>query len=97
MPPIHYRVEAANRNTHLFQVTLTLTPATAQQVLRLPVWIPGSYLVREFSKSLQNLRMRQNKRTLAVAQIDKASWQADCKPGVVLQVQYEFLPYDVLR
>ena len=70
IPSVHYRVEAADLHAHLFKITLTVTPANAQQVLRLPVWIPGSYLVREFSKNLQNLRTRQGRRTLNMVQID---------------------------
>ncbi len=50
MTAIHYTVEAANLHAHLFKVTLTVPQPAAQQTVSLPVWIPGSYLVREFSK-----------------------------------------------
>ena len=53
---VHYRVEAADLHAHLFRVTLSIDQPAAQQVVSLPVWIPGSYLVREFSKNLQRLR-----------------------------------------
>ena len=39
------------------RITLTVPrPATAQRV-SLPVWIPGSYLVREFARHVQELRV----------------------------------------
>ena len=91
---IHFRVEVANLHAHLFKVTLTLAQPAAQQVLRLPVWIPGSYLVREFSKNLQKLQCRQSKRAVPVVQKDKATWQVDCKPEQPLQVQYEVYAFD---
>lgn len=47
---IVYRVEIADAQAHLFRVTLTLPAPAEQQVLSLPVWIPGSYMVREFSR-----------------------------------------------
>ena len=51
--PLVYRVEVGDLHAHLFRVTLTIARPAELQTLRLPVWIPGSYLVREFSKNLQ--------------------------------------------
>ena len=56
---IHYRVEIADLHAHLFRVTLTVAAPQPLQALSLPVWIPGSYLVREFAKNLQQLRASQ--------------------------------------
>ena len=53
MTAIHYTVEAADLHAHLFRVTLTIPEPQATQTVSLPVWIPGSYLVREFAKNLQ--------------------------------------------
>ena len=93
-PAIQYRVECADRRAHLFGVTLTIAHPAALQRVELPVWIPGSYLVREFSKNLQNLRAAQGRRRLAVHQIDKCSWQIECTPGKPLELRYEVCAYD---
>jgi predicted metalloprotease with PDZ domain len=53
----------------------------AQQTVSLPVWIPGSYLVREFSKNLQNLSAKQGRRSVPTQQQDKCSWAIACKSG----------------
>ena len=91
---VHYRIAADNLHNHLFQITLTIAQPQAQQVLDLPVWIPGSYLVREFSKHLQQLTATQGKRKLTVTQHDKAAWQVDCTPGEPLQVSYAVYALD---
>lgn len=93
-PAIHYRVECADRSAHLFSVTLTIDKPAALQRVELPVWIPGSYLVREFSKNLQNLRATQGRRKLATHQIDKCSWQIECVPEKALELRYEVCAYD---
>ena len=94
---VHYRVETADLHAHLFRVTLTIMrPATLQRV-NLPVWIPGSYLVREFSKNLQGLRARQGSRALPAAQLlqlDKCSWDIHCKADKPLELVYEVYAYD---
>ncbi|HUD31471.1 MAG TPA: peptidase M61 [Variovorax sp.] len=93
-PGVRYRVECADRNAHLFAVTLTIDDPAASQRVSLPVWIPGSYLVREFAKNLQNLRATQGRRPAAVTQLDKHSWTVDATPGKPLVLRYEVCAYD---
>ncbi|MBE7939464.1 MULTISPECIES: M61 family metallopeptidase [Ramlibacter] len=91
---VHYRVEAADLHAHLFRVTLSIDNPSAQQKLSLPVWIPGSYLVREFSRHLQKIVARQDGRAVPLAQLDKCSWQAECVPGTPLLISYEAYAWD---
>jgi predicted metalloprotease with PDZ domain len=90
----HYRVEAADPAAHLFHVTLTVPQPQAGQRLSLPAWIPGSYLVREFSRHLQKLSARQDGKPVAIQQLDKASWQVDCVPSSPLVLSYEVYAFD---
>ena len=85
---VHYRIAAADLHAHLFHVTLTLAQPEALQELQLPVWIPGSYLVREFSKNLQQLRAHQHGQQLPVQQRDKQRWQVACDSAAPLVVEY---------
>ena len=93
---IHYRVDIADPNTHLFHVTLTIAKPAARQRLALPVWIPGSYLVREFAKNLSRLQARQGARVRDVAcrQLDKCTWEVDCSPVKPLVVTYDIYARD---
>lgn len=92
--PIHYTVELANVHAHLFSVTLRIAKPAAQQMLSLPVWIPGSYLIREFAKHLQNLQCRQGGRIRKYTQEDKATWTVACDPSQALEVRYEVYAFD---
>ena len=94
MTAIHYTVEAADLHAHLFRVTLTVPEPAAQQTVSLPVWIPGSYLVREFSKNLQNLSAKQGRRSVPITQQDKCSWAMACKSGQPLVLSYEVYAFD---
>ena len=88
------QVQARDVNTHLFDVTLTVSHPGADQRVSLPVWIPGSYLVREFSKNLQHLSARQGKNPLAIAQLDKCTWEIACKPSRPLVLRYQIYAHD---
>ncbi len=91
---VHYRIEAPDPRNHLFQVTLTVASPAAAQELVLPVWIPGSYLVREFSRHLQDVQARQGRKACAVTQIDKHRWRVDCQPGKPLELRYAVHAHD---
>lgn len=92
--PVTYQVQARDLHTHLFDVTLTIAEPQEHQRVSLPVWIPGSYLVREFSKQLQHLSAQQGRTRLAAKQLDKCTWQIDCKPGKALVLCYQVYAHD---
>ncbi|HEY4663357.1 MAG TPA: peptidase M61 [Comamonas sp.] len=98
MPPtnssLHYSVALHDLHAHLYRVTLTISQPSVQQRLSLPVWIPGSYLVREFAKNLQNLRAHQGEHTIEVQQLNKHEWEVSCQTHLPLVVSYEVSAYD---
>ncbi len=91
---LHYRIEPLDLHAHLYGITLTIAQPLAQQQLALPVWIPGSYLVREFSKNLQCLRASQAGRSVALQQVNKALWQADNHADQPLVLSYQVYARD---
>ena len=91
---IHYRVEPADLHAHIYRVTLTIAHPQPLQELALPVWIPGSYLVREFSKNLQSLKASQARREAPMQQLDKCRWLVQCAPDKPLVLTYEVCAYD---
>ncbi|WP_081767061.1 M61 family metallopeptidase [Hylemonella gracilis] len=88
------QVEPEDPRAHLYRVTLTIAEPASQQRVSLPVWIPGSYLVREFAKHLQELTARQGKKTLLPQQLDKCSWLVECDPEQPLLLSYRVYAYD---
>jgi len=92
--PIHHKVEIHNLHAHLYGVTLTIPQPTAGLVLALPVWIPGSYLVREFAQHLQHMRAHANGQPVALRQLDKHRWRVETPPEGPLQVQFEVYAFD---
>ncbi|MFN7196820.1 MAG: M61 family metallopeptidase, partial [Hylemonella sp.] len=92
--PLRYRIQPQSLQAHLYEVTLDIAQPAPQQDVSLPIWIPGSYLVREFAKHLQGLQARQGRRLLAVQQLDKCTWRIACEPQQPLQLRYQVYAYD---
>jgi predicted metalloprotease with PDZ domain len=54
---IHYQVSLLSTTGHLFNVCLSIeNPHENGQILTLPAWIPGSYMIRDFAKNIVSLQ-----------------------------------------
>jgi predicted metalloprotease with PDZ domain len=91
---VGYVVRALDLHAHVFEVTLTIAQPATDQLVSLPVWIPGSYLLREFAKHLQGLHARQGNKPVAMTQRDKCSWQIHTKAGKALVLSYQVYAFD---
>ncbi|MBB5468284.1 putative metalloprotease with PDZ domain [Paraburkholderia sp. CI2] len=96
MKPIRYTIVPGNPAAHLFEVTVTVAdPDPAGQRFMLPVWIPGSYMVREFARNIVTLRaVNDAGRKVRVEKIDKHTWQAAPVKGA-LTLRYEVYAWDL--
>ncbi|MBK6851176.1 MAG: M61 family metallopeptidase [Burkholderiales bacterium] len=91
---VRYRVELLDLSAHLLRVTLTVPAPAAEQELMLPVWIPGSYLVREFSRHISQLVASQAGRPVVLTQLDKHRWRASCSGRAALVLSYQVYAFD---
>ncbi len=87
---LHYTLTPSDPKGHLFEVTLTIDqPEQPMQTVRLPNWIPGSYLIRDFSKHLIGLNATTLEQSpVELTLVDKSTWlfTSDGQP-VVLRYQ----------
>ena len=82
VPTIHYLVAMPQPETHLFEVSLQLVNHSSPILdLKMPVWTPGSYLVREYAKNLQDFAAFAGDEPLPWRKISKNHWQIN-KVGV---------------
>ena len=91
---IEFRVDVADVHAHRFHVTLRIAQPRSPQRLSLPVWIPGSYLVREFARHLSPLQATQGGRARTITPLDKATWDIDTRGSGPLTVRYEVYAFD---
>lgn len=91
---MRYTLTASDPTAHRFGVTLQLDrPDPAGQLLTLPAWTPGSYMVRDFARHVIELHARCNGEPLAVVKTDKQTWRCAPCPGP-LQVEWSVYAWD---
>jgi len=91
---IEVRVGIGEPAAHQFRVSLRVARPQKRQVVSLPVWIPGSYLVREFARHLSSLGARQGGKAVGVVQLDKATWRIDSEAARPLALDYLVYAFD---
>ena len=76
---VHYRLEIPAPATQWVHVTLTVPhPRGLKTSLALPAWTPGSYLVRDHARHVDELHAEDLRgRPLAVTRLDKQTWRVD--------------------
>lgn len=77
---IDFTVSMPRPWTHLLQVEMRVANANlpAQTELKMAVWTPGSYLVREYARHVQDFTVTdQSGRALNWRKINKNTWQVD--------------------
>ncbi|MGK7897708.1 MAG: peptidase M61, partial [Xenococcus sp. (in: cyanobacteria)] len=73
-----YQVGMSQPTSHLFEVTLHVSNwQEARLNLKMPVWTPGSYLVREYARHLQDFVAEDSssQKSLVSHKVSKNHWQ----------------------
>ena len=92
---IRYQIQPANPAAHLFRVRLEITtPMPEGQVVRMPAWIPGSYMIRDFARHVVRFEADCQGQPLAWRKLDKDSWLLDACSGP-LTVTIEVYAWDM--
>ena len=66
--------------THLYEITMEVDPRGATALdLVLPVWTPGSYLVREFARHVRDFSAKEKgvRRPIPAEKVAKNTWRLD--------------------
>ncbi len=90
-PTIHYQVAMPQPESHLFEVTLFVQGWQESLLnLKMPVWTPGSYLVREYAKHLQDFSADtgDQRHPLPSCKLGKNHWQIETVNTSEITVRY---------
>jgi predicted metalloprotease with PDZ domain len=88
---LEYSVAMSQPESHLFEVTLQVRNWQSDTLdLKMPVWTPGSYLVREYSRQLQGFQAHGDRdRTLSWQKCGKNHWRIRTEGNKVVTICYQ--------
>ncbi len=92
---VRYQISSHDPASHYFSVSMTIeNPDPEGQRLRLPNWIPGSYMIRDFSRNLLDLQASVDGAALKIEQHDKSNWQVESYVGAI-RIDYKVYALDL--
>lgn len=96
LPAIQYTIWSADLHGHRFHVKLRIeNPSPNGQIVQMPAWIPGSYLIRDFSKQIETIQvfaLDKPNEALVLDRIDNDQWRLPkvAGPVEILTTVYAF-------
>jgi predicted metalloprotease with PDZ domain len=94
---IYYKVSIPNPNDHYVFVEMTFDPNGQESAeVYMPVWTPGSYMIREFSKNLDMFKAVDSLgNPLVTNKITKNRWKIETKGHNVVKVSYRVYAFEL--
>ncbi|MFT6398400.1 MAG: putative metalloprotease with PDZ domain [Bradymonadia bacterium] len=90
---IAYHVEVSAPDTHCATVTVTVPNVKTGAVFSIPAWTPGSYLLREFARYLDEPTAAIDGRDVACAKTAKGTWEV--AGSGTLTIRYSFYGHEL--
>lgn len=90
-PEVNFTVSMSKPWTHLLEVEMRIKSAKMPEKteITMPVWTPGSYLVREYARHVQDFAAKDTSgNALTWQKINKNNWQIESKGASEIVVTY---------
>jgi predicted metalloprotease with PDZ domain len=93
---INYTVTFPEAQAHYVHVEMVISNLTQPIVdVKMPVWTPGSYLIREFAKNVESFTAEANGKQLPVHKTSKNTWHIENGGESSVKVSYDVYCFEV--
>ena len=92
---IKYTISMEAPHTHIFNVKIEVDGHIGNHIdFKMPVWTPGSYLVREFAKNIISVSASNKNSNLEVDKISKNTWRVVLTDVSKMEFSYQVYAYE---
>jgi len=93
---VNYEVSFKEPQAHYADVEMDLSGVSKEYIdVKMPVWAPGSYLIREFSKNVEGFTAAAAGKQLRTEKIKKNTWRIYTGKSKTVQVKYSVYAFEV--
>ncbi len=94
---VDYTLGMSHPNSHYFEVDMEISDLKEKWItVKMPVWAPGSYLVREFAKSVNQVKaVDEMGNKLNIKKVNKNSWRIETKVVKKVKISYEVYAFEL--
>lgn len=93
---IGFEVSFIEPQAHYAEIEMNISGLIKDYVdVKMPVWAPGSYLVREFSKSVEGFAATASGKALKHEKVRKNAWRIYTKRANAVKIKYRVYAFEV--
>lgn len=94
---VDYEISIPEPHTHYCEVTMNIGGVSEKYLdIKMPVWAPGSYLIREFSKNVEEFRaLGKPQGLLHSEKINKNTWRVMTDSKNEIQITYRVYAFEM--
>ncbi|PSR53647.1 peptidase M61 [Adhaeribacter arboris] len=93
---ITYTLAMPQPQTHYFEVEMTFASPQKDYVdVKMPVWTPGSYLVREYAKNVEGFTASANNQPVRFEKINKNTWRIYSQKVPQVKINYKVYAFEL--
>ena len=93
---ISYTVTFPEAQAHYADVEMNISGLDQKTLdLKMPVWTPGSYLVREFAKNVESLSAESNGSNLPAVKVLKNCWRVNVEGLTTVTIKYRVYCFEI--
>jgi predicted metalloprotease with PDZ domain len=90
-----YKLELTEPHKHYYYVTMVVDGWKKNTLeVKMPVWAPGSYLIREFAKGVDYVKASSGQTALTVSKTDKNTWQIKTEGKSKIEIRYNVYAFE---
>lgn len=96
-PKVNYELTFSQAQAHYVDVKLTIHQNDKESIdFKMPVWAPGSYLVREFARNVEGVSATNAKKeSLFCEKINKNTWRVNAGKNTDVVFQYRVYAFEL--
>lgn len=93
---IHFEISFTEPQAHYIEVKMQISGFNQDELeLLMPVWTPGSYLIREFSKNIESFNVFCGEKSVPHKKLRKNSWLVNTKNCSAISINYRIYAFEV--
>ena len=94
---VNYKLMMPKPQSHYYEVEMVISGLKGKEFdVKMPVWAPGSYMVREFSKNVNLVKAFDEKgNSVSVIKTSKNKWHVSQSKSNVIKINYEVYAFEL--
>ena len=93
---VNFEISFVEPQAHYAEVEMNITGLNKDYIdVKMPVWAPGSYLVREFAKSVEGFSATAGGKTARFEKVRKNAWRVYSAKSPIVKIKYRVYAFEV--